>query len=294
MVKGGLKLRVLIVVGGVGLLLGMVWPSFAQNTRRFPPTFADVAYVPDGDYKQKVDVFIPEDADAPLPTILLLHGNGYTKWDMQPLAEYFVGQGYAAVAVEYRNPFPQLAEDAFCALAWTHAEAETYGFDAERVVILGHSMGGFAATIVSLADEPSVYLEDCPHELPSEDYLAGTILYAAGNIDARDERLRDEERISLETIITMQIDGSEAPFLLVHGEDDSRVRSTSSEHFAEDLEAQGVEVTLVLLPKAGHFFNDPLTEAGGQAIEAVQVFLDTLFAADEGEEGEIIGQDTTE
>lgn len=244
----------------------LIVPAYAQSDSRFPPTIPDVRYVEDGDFKQKVDIFLPEEGEAPFPTLLLLHGNGYTKWDMQPLAEYFVMQGYAAISIEYRNPAAQFSQDVFCALAWTHANAATYGFDATRLVVLGHSMGGYGAALLGVADDVDEYMENCAHELPAEDRLLGVILYAGGGL----EMLLD------------QIDGSEPPFLLVHGEDDSRVRPSRSEDFAAVLQENGVETTLVLLPEVGHFFTDPESEPGGQAIEAVQLFLDELFDLETG------------
>ncbi len=254
-----LKLLVVLLVlpSGMGL---------AQDGEELEPTFPDVRYVEDGDFKQKVDVYLPLDAPADdelLPTIFLLHGSGYTKWDMEPLAAYFVEEGYAAVAIEYRNPFPEQGQDVFCALAWGHSKAETYGFDPERFIVLGHSLGGFGAALLGVTDDPVEYLEDCEHSLPEENWLAGVILYAAGGLD--------------QEVITDQIDGGEPPFLLIHGENDRLVSPEQSEMFAEALMAVDVDVTLVLLPEVGHFFTNPASEPGQMAIEAVQLFLDTLW-----------------
>lgn len=263
------------------LLLGLLPLTSAHSQRddEFKPTFPDVRYVEDGDFKQKVDVYLPEDAEAPYPTILLFHGNGYTKWDMEELAQYFVEIGFAAVAVEYRNPMPDFFEDSFCALAWTHTEGETYDFDTAYVFVLGHSMGGFAATVLGVTDEVEPFLVECVHTLPEENRLRGVILYAAGGIDTtnmEDGAARDER----EALITDQIDGTEPPFLLIHGLNDRLVLPESSENFAAALTAAEVENTLVLLPSVGHFFNEPTSEPGALAIESVAEFLQRIFEAD--------------
>jgi dipeptidyl aminopeptidase/acylaminoacyl peptidase len=52
------------------------------------------------------------------------------------------------------------------------------------------------------------------------------------------------------------LDGSEPPFLLIHGQEDGFVPATESEAFAARLQAAGVEVDLQLWPGAGH--NTPL------------------------------------
>jgi acetyl esterase/lipase len=265
----------------VGILIAIpFWTVSGQGDDEFEPTFPDVRYVEEGDYKHKVDVYLPEDAETPYPTILLFHGNGYTKWDMEPLAQHFVEQGFAAVAVEYRNPMPDFIEDSFCALAWTHTNAETYDFDTDHVFVLGHSMGGFAATVLSIHDEPETFLENCAHTLPEEHRLAGVILYAAGGIDT--SAIEDaDERAERSALITDQVDGSEPPFLLVHGLNDRLVSSESSEHFASLLEEAEVPTTLVLLDETGHFFIDPTSEPGALAIAAVDEFLTAIFEVEE-------------
>ena len=264
----------------VMIIFGVLPTIYGQGDNDFKPTFPDVRYVEEGDYKHKVDIYLPEEAESPYPTILLFHGNGYTKWDMESLAQYFVEQGLAAIAVEYRNPMPDFIADSFCALAWTHTNAVTYDFDTEHVFVLGHSMGGFAATVLGVTDESDEFMTNCAHTLPEENRLRGVILYAAGGIDTTN--MEDiERRTAMENLLNNQIDGSEPPFLLVHGLTDRLVLPESSENFATLLEEAEIQTTLVLLPEVGHFFTDPTSEPGRLAIEVVDEFLADIFAAEE-------------
>lgn len=252
----------------VGLLLPLVKVSGQDKLK---PTYPDVRYIEGGDYSHKVDIYLPEISeteDKALPTVLLLHGSGYTKWDMEPLAAYFVERDYAAVAVEYRSNRDVFVDDIFCALAWTHTEAETYNFDPAHIMVLGHSMGGFGAAALGIVDDPTPYLEECPHTLPEDNRLQAVILYAA----AVDEALLS------------QIDGSEPPFLVVHGDTDTRVRSSVAENLASVLAEAEVDVTFVLLADVGHFFTNPTSEPGQLAIEAVTAFLDKLEEMDTTDE----------
>ncbi|MCB9436237.1 MAG: alpha/beta hydrolase [Anaerolineales bacterium] len=244
------------------LIVCLLHPLVKTNGQdELKPTYPDIRYVEDGDYSQKVDIYLPEtDNEAALPTILLLHGSGYTKWDMEPLAAYFVAQGYAAIAVEYRSRREVFINDLFCALAWTHAEAETYGFDSTRLIVLGHSMGGYGAAALGIVDDTAPYMEECPHTLPETDRLQAVILFGAG---------ADES-------IMPQIDGNEPPFLLVHGDKDTRVRPAIAESLVNALADAEDDVTLVILPDVGHYFTNPTSEPGQLAIEAVATFLDNL------------------
>ncbi len=257
------------------LALLMLTPiSNAQD--KLLPTYPDIRYVDDGDYKQKVDIYLPTDAEGPFSTVLLLHGNGYTKWDMEPLAAHFVNQGHAAVAVEFRNTLPEFPQDIFCALTWTHASAEIYEFDISRLVVLGHSLGGFGAALLGVTDEIAPFMENCPHPMPDENRLQGVILYAGAWLDPSAAET-GEQAAMIEANLTSQIDGSEPPFLLLHGLNDTRVGVTSVQNFAADLETVGVEVTLVLMPEVGHFFINPQSAPGAAAIEYVDVFMEALF-----------------
>jgi acetyl esterase/lipase len=82
------------------------------------------------------------------------------------------------------------------------------------------------------------------------------------------------------------VDGSEPPFLLIHGLDDSTVEPEQSKYFAETLERAGVEVELLLIPDADHgaILNSE------QSFEAVEDFLATLAQAStrEQEEGKCL------
>ena len=67
------------------------------------------------------------------------------------------------------------------------------------------------------------------------------------------------------------LDGSEPPFLLIHGAADEMVPPGESEAYASRLQAAGVEAELMLLPGAGH--NPPFMEM----CEAVGAFASDLF-----------------
>lgn len=55
------------------------------------------------------------------------------------------------IAFQTRDDSDQsVIQDAFCALAWAHAGADTYGFDAKQIVPVGGSMWGGDAAILGL------------------------------------------------------------------------------------------------------------------------------------------------
>ena len=98
-------------------------------------------------------LFTPAE-EAPRPTVLLLHGypgdeNNYD------LAHAFQRAGYTTVIFHYRGTWgsegkfslSHVLEDVSSAVGFirSHDGEEPYRFDAKKLILVGHSMGGFAA-----------------------------------------------------------------------------------------------------------------------------------------------------
>lgn len=270
-----------------------------------PPTelperrWLNLPYVPEGGVNQKLDVYAPAVGEGPFPTILAIHGGGFRARDKglyRQLAGYFTKLGYALVSTNYRltphASYPAQVEDVFCALAWVHANQTTYGLDPERIIVMGDSAGGYLAAMLGTVDTPGDYLGNCPHTLPAADWIQAAVVfygfydfasidgYPAKDIKAGLEPYWGAEygEIPPETLAEMSplswVDGSEPPFLLIHGVSDTSVPSWMSENFATALEKAGVEVELHLL-EAGHaFILQPLSSpANRQSLEAIEAFL---------------------
>ena len=280
------------------------------------PTHDDLPYLDDGDPAHSLDIYLPPDAEGPLPTLLILHGAESTKDDFNFLAGYFVQQGYAAVPIGFRPSTGYDVHDAFCALAWVHANAEMYGLDPQHIVVFGYSAGGFVAATLGTADDPNLFLQGCPHSLPESDWTQGVATYAAVLVTPEacldqawclfgcaegsgltqsemkaifDEMLavppsdwRDSPELSAEARDWAQnaplywVEGSEPPFLLIHGDADEVVPHGESEAFAAYLEKAGSEAELLLIPWAGHPSIVPSSPNFSVIVEAVDAFVSDL------------------
>jgi len=182
--------------------------------------------------------------------------------------------------------------DAACSLAWTLANADKYGLDPDRITVFGFSVGGMVAATIGSLDNRADLLESCPHQLPPTGGMLGIAAYegvfgtpeeclaaswclagaASGSgltlieLQPIFETLRDTdpgswsdpEAVGAEAedfarqFPLYWLDGSEPPFLIIHGSGEDGLPRRESEAFASWLQSAGVEVELVLLPTASH------------------------------------------
>lgn len=265
----------------------------------------NVEYVPDGEVRQNLDVYLPPEGNGPFTTFLAIHGGAFrtrSKSLYGSIANHFAQQGYAFVPTNFRQSqnasYPAQVEDVFCALAWVHANQDTYGFDPEQIYVWGGSSGGYLAAMVGTVDTPEMYLKDCPYELPEENWLAGMILFYGfydftepDSLDAFPEYsiLNDlepywgapYEELAPELIVEMSpmswINGDEPPALLIHGTEDVAVATWTSERFAAALTEEGIDAELVLIDSGHAFELNPLTGPEmSRSLEAIGSFLTNL------------------
>jgi acetyl esterase/lipase len=136
------------------------------NTDHIKRKFLDVRYASLSP-AQKLDIYLPEEAQVPFPVILSIHGGafmGCDKSDAQviPMLEG-LNRGYAVVAVNYRLSwealFPALVHDVKAAVRWVRGNARWYYLDPGRIASWGGSAGGYLSTMLGVSAGISV-LED--------------------------------------------------------------------------------------------------------------------------------------
>ncbi|HOU12829.1 MAG TPA: alpha/beta hydrolase [Anaerolineae bacterium] len=260
----------------------------------------NVPYVPGGTADQELDIYYPTEGVGPFPTILAIHGGCFqweTKTNYLRYASFFNKLGYALVAIDYRLApsftYPAQVQDSFCALAWIYANADTYGFDTERIVAVGESAGGYLVAMLGAVDTPNLYMEGCPYTLPETNWVQGIIpfygLFDFTSMDGYSDWTVHEcmepylgttfSDVPTELLTEMSpmswVDGRESPFLVVHDLSDELIPSWMAEDFASKLEEAGAETELLLVEaEHGYVTDEPLwSDANIKTQEAVTLFL---------------------
>lgn len=130
----------------------------AARARAELPGRLDVAYGPHPG--QTLDVF-PAPGPRPAPVQVFIHG-GYwhrlDKRDFSWVARAFHAAGAATVVINYALiptvDMDALVEQCRAAIAWTWAEARTFGGDPDRLFLSGHSAGGHLVAMLMATDWP--------------------------------------------------------------------------------------------------------------------------------------------
>jgi acetyl esterase/lipase len=215
---------------------------------------------------------------GPFPVIVILHGGCWlaslaTVQNTESLAEALRGEGYATWNVEYRSAdnegggWPGTFLDVAHATDYLRALAKTYHLDLQHVTVMGHSAGGHLAFwlaarhnlsassplytshplklkgVVALAGIPdlSAWQEHGAQVCGSD----GVSALVGGDATTQAARFADASPINL---LPLHI-----PQILIFGADDNIVPAQYAEAYVQAAKAKGDNVSVMVVPDAGHF-----------------------------------------
>ena len=116
----------------------------------FPPAIAELAFESSGARLNGIAYLA--NGEGPHPTVFILHGWPGNEKSLD-VAQAFRRAGFNSVFFHYRGTwgsggsfsFANVIEDVGVAVAHVRSEAERLRVDPDQIMLLGHSMGGFAA-----------------------------------------------------------------------------------------------------------------------------------------------------
>ena len=210
----------------------------------------------------KMTLFVPRTKEKK-PAVLYFPGGGFTSADHEKFLEmrYALARaGYAVAACEYRavpNKFPALLEDAKAAVRWMRAHASEFGVDADRIGLLGDSAGGYVVQMAGATNGEKNWDVGDFKEV-SSDVQAVVSIYGISDLTTIGEGIGNEN-VHASAAVTEalllngpafkdfagasvnadpqkakaaspigHVDGTEPPFLLMHGSGDKVVSPLQS------------------------------------------------------------------
>ena len=223
----------------------------------------------------KMTLFVPRTKEKK-PAVLYFPGGGFTSADHEKFLEMryaLACAGYVVAACEYRavpNKFPALLEDAKAAVRWMRAHASEFGVDADRIGLLGDSAGGYVVQMAGATNGEKNWDVGDFKEV-SSDVQAVVSIYGISDLTTIGEGIGNEN-VHASAAVTEalllngpafkdfagasvnadpqkakaaspigHVDGTEPPFLLMHGSGDKVVSPLQSKKMFEALQNKKVE-----------------------------------------------------
>ena len=275
----------LLVIGATAIFtqpaVAQPRPGGGGPVARVPPgvtAHRDLPYVVDGHERQKLDLFVPETADGPLPLIIWIHGGGWqngSKDGCPPLRTGFTDRRYAVASINYRLSghavFPAQIEDCKAAIRWLRAHAEEYGLDPQRFGVWGSSAGGHLAALVGTSgdvkafdvgphlDQSSRVQAVCDYFGPTDFTVFVTTPGYERHAAAKSPEAKliggpvaeNKDKAARASPITY-VSRDDPAFLIVHGDEDPVVPINQSQLLHDALEQAGVSSHFHTIKGGGH------------------------------------------
>jgi acetyl esterase/lipase len=237
-----------------------------------------IRYELDNSTYHLMDVYLPV-GDGFFPAMVYIHGGGWTRGNRSnynDIATYYAKRGIAGFAIDYTlstlNDFawPQNIQDVFMAIRFIKENAQIYGIDPSRIVLLGFSSGGHLASLVgTLSGNESFLVGSSGDQNVSGsvclviDYCGPTDLQFIGQYErntfiynitrnAFGSTYDADPNLWIEASPATYISHDDPVFFIAHGTNDTIVPIDISDSFNAKLHDAGVETHYLRLIAADH------------------------------------------
>jgi carboxymethylenebutenolidase len=201
----------------------------------------------------RLDAYLPDAPDRPLPAVIALYGAGGNISGMEQYASMLAAQGFAVYLLHYfdrtgtesadkptilRN-FPLWMKTLWDAISFIETQPRV---DGKRIALLGFSLGAY----LSLANSPI-------------DHRVQAVVEFFGGMPK-------EIHLFMRRL---------CPVLILHGEADATVPVDEAYQLQKLLEKKGIPYEMKIYPGAGHGFEDQTIwrDAGLRSLQFLQKYL---------------------
>jgi acetyl esterase/lipase len=225
---------------------------------------------PDGAQNRLYAFYPPDWSEGDSRTaVVFIHGGGWRAGAPSyffPHCQYFAGRGAVAFSVKYRlvesegmeaiGEIGRCLTDCRAAIRYIRDNAEHFGIDPGRIVVIGDSAGGHLAAALAVIEDPA--------DADTTDSMANAAVCYNPVADLDVELLANMFKIDMEDPTVMEALDTvspaahaapgKAPMLIMHGDADTVVPIESVKAFAEALATEGNRCEMITLEGVKHAF----------------------------------------
>ncbi|MEM0897520.1 MAG: alpha/beta hydrolase [Verrucomicrobiota bacterium] len=273
----------------LALAITMTHLSTSAAEEHLDLIFAEV----DG-HELKLDLTIPEDVENP-PLVVFIHGGGwkngsYKRNRMSMLPD----SGFAVASIGYRltdvASFPAQIHDCKGAVRWLRANAERFGYSAEKIGVCGTSAGGHLALLLGTSGDLEMLEGVVGGNLDQSSrvqaivnyYGPSDFIFRSKTNPKKTEHPDGSVYLLLDGKVSEQpakaklasgawhVTGDDPPLLNIHGKKDKTVLFSQAERIQEVYEPAKLPLEFIALEDSGHGGNEFFT---GDVLRTVVTFL---------------------
>jgi acetyl esterase/lipase len=238
----------------------------------------DIAYLPDGDPKHRLDVYAPREGAQNAPVLLQIHGGGWVIGNKReqalPLMYHLASRGWICVATNYRlSPratFPDHLVDLKSAMHWIRENISEFGGDPEY-------QPGFESVDTRVrACVPFYGIYDFTDEYGLQAYsgLGGFVERTV----MKKNQSEDKEAFRRASPLH-RIHAEAPPFFVIHGSHDSLASVEEARHFTDVLRNVSRQPAVYAeIPGAQHAFEIFHSLRTTHVVRAVDRFLSFVYS----------------
>jgi len=217
-------------------------PPIAQSTEVFQSAGKPI----------RLDAYLPETPDAPVPAVIALHGAGGNISGMEGYASMLAAEGFAVYLLHYfdrtgtqsvdlksmKQNFPLWMKTLWDAISFIETQPHV---DRERIALLGFSLGAYLSLANSAID---------PRVKAVVEFFGG---------------MPKEMKLFMRRL---------CPVLILHGEADPTVPVDEAYYLKKLLEKKGIAYEIKIYPGVGHGFESEIwRDAGLRSLQFLQKYL---------------------
>jgi carboxymethylenebutenolidase len=217
-----------------------------------PPIAQSTVVFQSGGKPIRLDAYLPETLDGPVPTVIALHGAGGNVSGMERYASVLAAEGLAVYLLHYfdrtgtepadlqsmKRNFPLWMKTLWDAISFIETQAQV---DRKRIALLGFSLGAYLSLANSAID---------PRVKAVVEFFGG---------------MPKEMKLFMRRL---------CPVLILHGEADPTVPVEEAYQLQKLLEKKGIAYEIKIYPRAGHGFESEIwRDAGLRSLQFLQKYL---------------------
>jgi acetyl esterase/lipase len=245
------------------LAVGIGLEKLIDNNPAIP---ADIEVIKDVEYKNingkslQLDIYRPKNIVKPAPLLVFIHGGSWSHGKRSDYLVYLVAfakKGYMTATVSYRllkdGPYPACAEDITDAVQWFYKNGANYGYDPDRIALIGGSAGAHLALLAAYEwKKPKINGDSItgpvtPHRIKAVVDIYGPIDFTTEY--ARNHRLitnfiahpyTETPELYREASPIRYLDKNDPPTMILQGTSDNLVPVVQSDMLKAKLDSLGV------------------------------------------------------